>query len=288
MKVLAAVVSRGDREVRIVKNLRKTFARVASFEITKRQKFILMSFFLTIFMLTTQTVTEQVRYEIMAFMVIATLFLSVFSLWGELVGVKYFLLLLLPVYFVAGASLFYFLLPVRWLTRVPYAVLFGVSVYLLMLTANIYNVAAIRTIGLLRAANAVGLLFSLISTFFLSNVLFSLHLPFYLVVPGVIAIVMPIYTVGLWSYELEDFITRRVFVYGVIFAVVTAQIALVLSFWPIVPINGALAMATVMYVLLGLAQLKFGDKLRRRAVYEHLLVAFVVFTVIVLTTRWGG
>lgn len=267
---------------------RVNLKRITAYEITKRQKFILMSFFLTVLLVTTQTVPESLRYPVIGILTAATIFLSIFSLWGELSGVKYFLLLLLPVYFVAGASLFYFLLPVRWLTRLPFAFLFGVSVYLLMLTSNIYNVAAIRTIALLRAANAVGLLFSLVSTFFLTNVLFSLHLPFYLVVLGVAAITGPLYLVGLWSYELEDFISRRVSVYTLVFTIVSAQIALVLSFWPIVPINGALALSTVMYALLGLSQIHFDDKLTRRVVYEHLGVALVVFIIIVISTRWGG
>jgi len=174
------------------------------------------------------------------------------------------------------------------LTRVPYAFLFGISVYLLMLTSNIYNVAAIRTIALLRAAHAVGLLFSLIATFFLANVLFSFHLPFYLLVAGTVVIVFPLYLVSLWSYELEEFISRRVFIYTLVFTFVSAQIALVLSFWPIVPINGALSLATIMYVLLGLARLDFEEKLKKRVIWEHVAVALVVFVIILLTTRWGG
>ena len=272
----------------IFQNLRITWRKITSYEITKRQKLILMSFFLTVILLATQTVGEDIRYQVMGFMAIATVFLAVFSLWGELSGIKYFLLLLLPIYFVAGASLFYFLLPVRWLTRVPYAFLFGISVYLLMLTSNIYNVAAIRTIALLRAAHAVGLLFSLIATFFLANVLFSFHLPFYLLVAGTIAIVFPLYLVGLWSYELEEFISKKVFIYAVIFTFVSAQVILVLSFWPIAPINGALALATIMYVLLGLARLDFEEKLKKRVVWEHVAVALVVFVIILMTTRWGG
>jgi len=247
-----------------------------------------MSFFLTVVLITTQTVGESLRHQTIGFLALATALLAIFALWGELSGVKYFLLLLLPVYFVSGASLFYFLLPVRWLTRLPFAFLFGISVYLLMLTSNIYNVAAIRTIALLRAAYAVGLLFSLISTFFLSNVLFSLHLPFYFVVAGSILITFPLYLVGLWSYELEDFLSRRVFVYALIFTFLTAQIVLALSFWPIVPINGALVLATIMYVLLALSQFDFDDKLKRRIVYEHLLIVFIVFVIVLLTTRWGG
>lgn len=264
------------------------FKKITLYQITKRQKFILMSFFLTVVLITSQTVSESLRYQTIGLLTLATVFLAVFSLWGELSGVKYFLLLLLPAYFVAGASLFYFLLPVRWLTRLPFAIVFGISVYLLMLTANIYNVAAIRTIALLRAANTVGLLFSLLSTFFLVNVLFSLHLPFYLIFIGIALIVMPLYLVGLWANELEDFISRRVFLYAAIFTLLTAEMAVVFAFWPIVPINAALVMATIMYVLLAISQFHFTGRLKQRNVYEYLSVALVVFLVIMVVTRWGA
>lgn len=263
-------------------------SKIRSYQFTKRQRFIATSATLCVILIATQTVPESLRYQVMLFLGFTTALLAVVSLWGELSGIKYFLLLLLPVYFVTGASLFYFLLPVRWLTRLPFAFVFGISVYLLMLTSNIYNVAAIRTIALLRAANAVGLLFSLISTFFLANVLFSLHLPFYLVVLGVLMIVSPLYLVGLWSYELEDSITLRVFKYSLIFSLVSAEIALVLSFLPIAPINGALVLATVMYGLLGLAQFDFTDRLKSRIVWEHLAVTLFVAVIVLISTRWGG
>lgn len=261
--------------------------KISFYEVSKRQKFILVSVVLTLCLIATQVVDVSLRFQTIGFLTFLTLVLSIFALWGELSGIKYFLLLLLPAYFVAGASLFYFLLPVRWLTRVPFAVAFGISFYLLMLTSNIYNVAAIRTIALLRAAHAVGILFSLLSTFFLSNVLFSFHLPAYLIALGVAIIVMPLYLVGLWSYELEDFISIRVFKYAAVFALVNVQLAVALAFWPIVATNAALGMATVMYVLLGLCQFVFADRLKARVVWEHLAVAFVVFLVIVVSTRWG-
>ena len=274
--------------MRIFFRLQNFISKITAYEITKRQKLVLMSVCLTGLLITTQTVDVDMRFQTIGVLALATIILSTFALWGELSGIKYFLLLLLPVYFVAGASLFYFLLPVRWLTRLPFALLFGISVYLLMLTSNIFNIAAIRTIGLLRAAHAVGLLFSLISVFFLANVLFSLHLHFYLIVVGTILITFPLYLVDLWSYELENHISSRVLVHALIFTLVTVQIALILSFWPIVPINGALALATVMYVLLGLGQFEFSGKLTSRVAWEHLVVAFIVFTVVVITTRWSG
>ena len=264
------------------------FSRITSYQITKRQKLVLMSFFLTVVLVATQTVPENLRFATIGFLALSTLLLAVFSLWGELAGAKYFLLLLLPVYFVVGASLFYFLLPVRWLTRLPFALVFGISVYLLMLTANIYNVAAVRTIALHRAARAVGMLFTLVAAFFLINVLLSLHFQFYLNALGVSLITGPLYVVQLWSVDLEEYISRKVALYAGVFTLVSAQMAMIFSFWPLEPINGALILVTVMYVLLGIGQFAIVEGLKRRSVYEYIGIASIVALIVLITTRWGG
>jgi len=262
--------------------------KISSYEVTKRQRFILMSAFLTVILVTTQVVPQQWRLETIGFLTVTTVMLAVFALWGELSGIKYFLLLLLPAYFVVGSSLFYFLLPVRWLTRLPFAFLFGISIYLLMLTANIYNVAAIRTIALHRAARAVGMLFALVSAFFLINVLLSLHLPFFVSVPAVVLICSPLYLVQLWSNELAENISGKLLSYTLVYSLVTVQTATVFSFWPLAPINGALILITVMYVLLGLGQFAFSEQLKSRYVWEYLSIAAFVAIIVVITTRWGG
>lgn len=274
-------------KMKVTEPRKGTLKRLFGYQISKRQKFILVSLTVSAVLVATQLVDDSLRFQTIGFLTFLTILLSIFALWGELSGVKYFLLLLLPAYFVAGASLFYFLLPVRWLTRVPFALAFGVSFYLLMLTANIFNVAAIRTIALLRAAYAVGLLFSLLATFFLCNVLFSFHLPSYAIAAGVAVVVFPLYLVGLWSYELEDFISKKVFRYALVFTLASMEVAVVFSFWPIVAVNSALAMATIMYVVLGLSQFAFQDRLKARQVWEHLAVAMAVFVVIVISTHWG-
>lgn len=266
----------------------KFLKKITSYEITKRQRFILMAFFLTVVLVATQTVPENLRPAMIGLLAISTIFLASFALWGELHGIKYVLLLLLPTFFVVGASLFYFLLPVRWLTRLPFASMFAISVYLLMLTANIYNVAAIRTIALHRAARAVGMLFALVSAFFLINVFLSLHLPYYLQTLGIIGICGSLYLVQLWSNELESFISRRLASYTVIFTLVTAQMALVFSFWPLTPVAGALILITIMYTLLGTGQFAFNDQLKSRIVWEYLSIAMFVAVIVVVTARWGG
>ena len=106
--------------------------------------------------------------------------------------------------------------------------------------------------------------------------------------PAVTVICMPLYLASLWSYELEEFISRRVFIFAVIFSLTTAQITSLVSFWPIVPINGALVVVTVMYVLLGLGQFVFGEKLKQRVIWEHLIVSGIVIFIVLLSTRWSG
>ena len=78
------------------------------------------------------------------------------------------------------------------------------------------------------------------------------------------------------------------FLYAAVFTLLSAEIAAVLSFWPIVPINLALVMATIMYVLLALSQFHFAGRLRQRIIFEYLTVAAVVFFVILIVTRWGA
>jgi hypothetical protein len=82
-------------------------------------------------------------------------------------GIEWLTVLTLPPLYTAGVGLFYFLLPVRWLTRLPVAMAYGLGMYVLLLTENIFSVASIRTIQLLRAAQAVGFLLTLVTGFFL-------------------------------------------------------------------------------------------------------------------------
>lgn len=157
-----------------------------------------------------------------------------------------------------------------------------------MLTANIYNVAAIRTIALHRAARAVGMLFSLVAAFFLTNVLFSLHLPFFLNAPGVALISGPLFLVQLWSVELEEFVSQKVAIFTGVFTLIVFEMALVFSFWPLAPINSALILVTAIYVLLGIGQFAIVEGLKRKIVYEYIGIASIVALIVFVTTRWGG
>src|SRR3989344_4599342 len=132
----------------------------------KRQKIIITSTILTIGLLSTQLVDFNLRFKFIAGLAVLSYMLSIWSLWEGLNRTKALVLMVLPVFFTVAVASFYFLLPVRWLTRLPVALLFGMTFYLLLLAQNVFNVASIRTIPLYRAASTASFLFALLSAFF--------------------------------------------------------------------------------------------------------------------------
>jgi hypothetical protein len=256
--------------------------------LTKRQKIVIASVLIALGMLLIQTVSFFVlRYRLVLTLSFFAFILSLWALWEGMTKTKAIVLLILPTFFALGVSSFYFLLPVRWLTRLPVAVLFGLSFYSLLLSQNVFNVASVRTIPLYRAASTVTFLFTLITAFFLNNVVFALDQPFFF--NGIIVALLsfPLILQVLWSIQMEN-ITFAILVYSGILSLIIGECAMALSFWPVVPTIWSLMLCTMMYVLLGLTMEIYRERLSRRVVWEYLAIGVVVLIFGTLVTTWGG
>ncbi len=262
--------------------------RLKKITINKRQKFIISAALLSIGLLAIQLANIAWRYQAILVLTILTYFLSAWSLREGLSGIKWLTVLILPTLFTAGVGLFYFLLPSTWLARLPVAALYGLGLYALLLTKNIFSVAAIRNIQLLRAAHAVGFLLTLLTAFFLYDTVLSFRLPFWLNFIFVFLISFPLFIQGLWSVKLETRISGQIWFYSLALSLIIAEGALALSFWPVTVSAGSLALVTVMYVVLGLTQHYLSQRLFKRTINEYLTVGLVVLAVILITTHWGG
>src|SRR3972149_1448166 len=150
-----------------------------NFVLNKRQKIVISSVILTIGLLSTQLVDFNLRFRFLAGLAVLSYALSLWSLWEGLNATKAFVLMILPTFFTVAVASFYFLLPVRWLTRLPVALLFGLTFYLLLLAQNVFNVASLRTIPLYRAASTASFLFTLLAAFFIYHVIFAFNLLFF-------------------------------------------------------------------------------------------------------------
>lgn len=256
------------------------------FAVSKRQMLVLFSGLMTVG-LTVSLLSEGRSVYLLSFLLaVAASLITVWVLRKDLAGIKYFVLPILPFFFTFAMALFFQLLPGRWLMRLPFMAVYGVSIYLIFLNQNIYNIAAIRTIALLRAAHSVGLLFTLISVFIISNVTFSLRFNFVLLTALLSVICGLMIFQTLWSFELEDLLTKRLLKMTLVLSLIIGQVVLALAFWPAEPTVSAIAVTTAIYVMLGLSQAYYAERLFRRTAVEYLSLGGGVFVLLFLTTNW--
>lgn len=254
---------------------------------TKRRKFLLVSILLSIGLLIVQRLPVESRYSAIIFFAIAAYLLTAWSLFKDLRGVNWLVNLILPTMYPVSVALFYFLLPQAVITRSVVVILFAISMYGLLLTVNIFAVATTRTIQLLRAARAVGFILSILTSAFLFHVIFSLGVTGWLVGLLVFAVSLPILWQGVWSY-VAAISAKREFYYGLVGAVVMAQMAMALSFWLIEVPLASVVLAMGMYVILGLFQHDLEGRLFTRTIQEYLGFAGIVFLVVTtaVVMRW--
>lgn len=255
--------------------------------LTKRRKFLLVSVILSLGLLIVQKLPVESRYGAIAGFALAAYLLTAWSLFKDLHGVNWVVNLILPTLYPVSVALFYFLLPQAVATRAVVVILFGISMYALLLTANIFAVATTRTIQLLRAARAVGFLLSILSSAFLFHVIFSLRQPTWIVGFLVLAVSLPILWQGAWSYVVSNTVKRE-FYYGLVGAVVISELAIALSFWLISVPLASVVLAMGMYVILGLFQHDLEGRLFTRTIQEYLGFASIVFVVVTMAVviRW--
>jgi hypothetical protein len=254
---------------------------------SKRQKFILTSFVMTLGLFSLQFVEEIYRYQAIGLLTFVSILLSWWSLREALAGIRYLTTIILPTLLTAGVSLFYFLLPSSWVSQLPIVGLFALSFYALLLTENIFSVASIRTIQLLRAAHAVGFLLTLLTSFLLFDTIFSFRMTAMVNAVAVFGISFLIYLQGLWSVNLEEKLSRNVWLYSLFLAIINTQFAFLISLMPTTIAMASLFTTTLVYIQLGIVQVHFQERLFRKTIYEYLFVGFVVLTIFLFTNLWS-
>jgi hypothetical protein len=266
----------------------KRWERRITITISKRQQFVILTLLLTFGMVLTQLVPADLRYTMVAGLSVLTFAATAFAMREDLSGIEWLTLLSLPTLFTAAVGLFYFLLPVRWLTRLPVAALYAVGIYALLLTENIYNVAAERTIALLRAAHSVGFLITLLTYFLLVQTILAFRLT-YLANTISIGLTSFVLVLGsLWAVELGERLSRRVWQISIAISLILMELGWIFSFWPVATTLIALFLTTCFYSLVGMAQQYLVERLYKKTVVEFLGVVTIVFCIVFLATHWRG
>jgi hypothetical protein len=245
----------------------------------RREKFILSSVLLSFGLFATQYVPLEYRIlGSLLFFLIAYL-VSAWALFEDLEGIEWLTIIPFPAFYAVSVSLFYFLLPSNALSLIAILAVFGVGMYGIYLTANIYSVAKIRTIQLLRAGHAVDLLFKLVMMFLLANTLFSSHFPFWMNGGLIFVATIPLALTTLWSIELKKRLERHVLFGTIVTALLVGELALILSFMPGSIWTNSLYLVGMFYTCLGILTTKFSGRLFQNTIWEY-TTFWVLMTVV--------
>ncbi len=252
----------------------------------KRERFILSSIILSLGLLATQFVSADIRPIAIALFFVASYLTSAWALSKTINGLEWVTIVPLPALYSLSVSLFYFLLPSNLVSRIAILLLFGVGMYALYLASNIYSIGKIKTIQLLRAAHAVGLLFLFIMCLFFCNFIFSLKLPvgYNAILLGV-TLFLPLLC-AIWSVELLPKLSTRVVGTAIFGTLILAEIGIGLSFLPVGLWTASLYVTAMLYVGFGIIQNFFIGRLFAKTLREYLWLAVFVTMSLILLIDW--
>lgn len=274
-----------------MKHLTKFFRLKKIHFLDKQQRFIIQTASLAGGLLLTQIIWSDYRFLLVFLLALVSYLLTAWSLKEDIDGVEWLLLFILPVFFTVAVSLFYFLLPGRWISRLITAVIFTLGTYAIVRTVNIYNVAVERSIQLLRVAQTVGLLISLMVVFFSTIVIYSLRASFWINILLMTPIIFVLTLQSLWSVKLESKFSKPLLIYSGIVGLVIGEVVGSLSFWPIFRSSGlaiaALFVCSIYYCLVGIIQHYLLGRMFANTIREYIVSFIFMLFLIIVTTRWG-
>ncbi|MBI2593310.1 hypothetical protein HYW44_01545 [Candidatus Daviesbacteria bacterium] len=254
----------------------------------KRQKIIFSTIIITLgFILVTQPVNILFkRYYLVVVLGGLSYILILVSLWKGMTKTKAVLLLILPTFYIVAFPGFYFLFKyVRWLTRLPAALFFGVSLYWLILSQNILNVAADRAIPLYRAASTANFVYTIFSFILIVSIVFSLNLDFYFNGLSVALISFPLSLQSLWSIKMDK-MDSQIVIYSFVISLILGESAVALSFWPQSSLVTALYVNSIYYIFLGILSEYLRDRLKKRVIIEYGQIGFGLMVIIFFLTNF--
>jgi hypothetical protein len=248
----------------------------------RREKFVIASALLSFGLLGVQYVSLEARYWAVGLFLIISYLVSSWALSDDLESHEWLTVVPFPALYAFSVSLFYFLLPEGIASQFILLAVFGIGMYALFLTSNIYSVAKGRTIQLLHAAHAIGLLFTLMTSLLFTNTIFGLKLPFYLngLFSGLVH--FPLILMSLWSVKLENYISGEILALSGALTLFLIELTMILSLYPFSVWNVALFVMAFIYVSLGFLHSFLKERLFESTLQEYSLVAVFVAIMFVI------
>ena len=253
------------------------------YRVEKRFRFVISVGIMTVAMLFATFFFFDKAWLFIPLFILISYCLVFYSILEGVEKLEWIMLFLMPVIFTVSLYFFYFLFPVRWLTRLPFVAIYAISFYALLLTSNIFNVGAEKNLQLYRAAFSVNYFFQTFVAFLLFNILFSLRQDFIFNGLAVGVLVLPLAVQLLWSIKLDLALDRQIVLYGLFLALLLMQLGIFVSFVPFRSSVASFLLAASYYSFTGLTTAYLDNRLFKNTVREYLFVLAFVFAISILT-----
>lgn len=255
--------------------------------LNKRGQFVLCVLLLSVSMFASEFTTINVLLSLGVILSSFTVLFLYLILRRDLKGSSYFPIFILPFFYTLSFSLFYSLIPARLISRLLLTAVYSFGLYSLFLTENIFAISSIRTINLLRSARIVSFVITIFILFFMYNFIFSLRLPFFIspVLIGVVTFLMCFQS--LWTYT-ETRNIRIVALFSGYISFMLAELALVLSIWPVTAAIYAIFLTGIFYTYSGLSHAWMERRLFRGILWEYVWVGFLSILFMIVFSKWGS
>lgn len=267
-------------------NIRKKAKKKQAYSLDKRQKIVIAVNILSICLFLIGYLSGLSGILTVALLGAITVFALWLILRFDLNENSSWTVFILPFLYSIAFGLFYFLVPARLSFRLLLTLLYALGLYSLFLSENVFVVASIRTIALLSGARIVSFILTLLTYFFLSNTVFSLHVILPLTVFLIALYTYPLIRYSLWTYDLQA-LSAGFRKWGFILTICLLELASVLWFWPSSPTVIALFLTGFFYTIVGLSHVWMEKRLFRGVLWEYIWVGAIVFFVLILFTQWG-
>ena len=255
---------------------------------SKRRKFLITAVALSLGFVGIQLLGDTYKFPAIGALSALTAILFAWSLREGMGKNMTLISLVLPAFYTLGVGLFWFLLPGSVYLRLPLIIIYGLGIFALVSSQNIFIVAAVtKSIPLLRTARGIGFVLTLFTSFLIFDAIISLRTSIILtpILTGIFS--FPIFLQGLWQIPLSVRLSHDLLFLSLISSLIITELTVSLYFWPVSVVVGSLFLTVAVYILLGLGQSKLEERLFQKTVREYLVRAAAVLVGLFLGTRWG-
>lgn len=213
-----------------------------------------------------------------------------YALHEDVKGIEWYMLFVVPIVWTIVWYIFFFLIPVRWVTRLGAVSIYALVLYISISANNIFNVAKTKSIQLVRVANAVNHIVHIATLYLFLQIIYAFELSWYLLLITSFVYMTFMYTQFYWAQHLSTQV-RLDTPYqspSVLTSIVTAFLITLNSFVPMysVPLRAAL-IAGFVYLLTGVLSVHIQQKVFAAYLREYVVVLGILICMLLFAIQWA-